>query len=123
MTVNRDEAEALRGRATAEDLEQLEQALRPRLLRTLTEGFGLPDADAEVLVEDVFVSFLTASAMVNEPQGWLIAEACRAAGRHRRQLVPPDATAEERRAIDDGLLDQEPGPLLPARAREALSLR
>jgi RNA polymerase sigma factor (sigma-70 family) len=123
MGISSDDAERLRGRATAAEIEQLERDLRPCLLRTMTASFGVPDADAEMLLSDVFVAFLTASAMVSEPRGWLIAEACRVASAYRRRAAPPDATAEELQAVDDGLLVREAMALLPTRAREALRLR
>jgi RNA polymerase sigma factor (sigma-70 family) len=70
--------------------------LHAELLREIAEKkFGVPPADAEALVNDVFTSYLIHWAVVRDPRRWLIGAVCHASrgywrAESRTEPLPPD---------------------------------
>lgn len=124
-----DESELQRSLA-AEGIELLYEMFGGLLLRTMSARFGVPADDADSLVHDVFIAYLSARGGVTDTKGWLIATACQSAMAWRNVHPMPesgrsgnDATAEELNALREVLMLQEAIALLPERARAAVRLR
>ena len=90
----------------ADEREEVFEALYEQhgaLLRAIaTRRFGIPAADAEALVQDVYVAYFQRSFYIREARGWLIgaiANASKHYWRSRRREVPLaddfDASAED----------------------------
>lgn len=66
------------------------------LLREIAEvKFRIPPADAEALVNDIFMSFLLRARSIREPKQWLIGAVCHASrgywrAQRRTEPLPPD---------------------------------
>src|SRR5688500_15700719 len=121
-----DETELHRSLA-AEGIELLYETFGGLLLRTMSDRFGVPADDADLLVHDVFIAYLTSGGVVTDTKGWLIATTCQSAMAWRKTHPMPesgpsrnDATVEELNALREVLLLQEAIAMLPARAREAV---
>ena len=62
------------------------------LLRKIAVGkFGIPVAEAEPLVHDVFATYFTNAGEVNDVRGYLIGGICNAARHYRRRTEATDA--------------------------------
>ncbi|MEO8381423.1 MAG: sigma-70 family RNA polymerase sigma factor [Acidobacteriota bacterium] len=115
----------------AEEIERLYRDFRPLLIGTMIRKFEVPPADAETLLHDVFVAFLTVDIEVVDPRSWLVATACNAARAWRRSearynassIVESEPVTEDHRAILDTLFLRDALTTLPERAREAVRLR
>lgn len=73
---------------------QFEEAylLYAPLLRKIAIGkFGIPLADAEPLVHDVFATYFTSAGEVNDVRGYLIGGICNAARHHLRRADAKNA--------------------------------
>jgi RNA polymerase sigma factor (sigma-70 family) len=51
---------------------------RPLLLFVASRKFGVPEADAENLIHEVFVSFLQTQSTIHNIRAWLVAAVCNA---------------------------------------------
>lgn len=115
----------------AEDIGRLYEDLTPVLLGTLVRKFGVPHEDAETLLHDVFVAYLTIGVTVSDPRTWLIAAACNSAKAwHRARARYATANTIEAEPLDheaesmrDALFVRDALTELPERAREAVRLR
>ena len=120
MTPRKDEANRLRSGEPA--LRVLYETLGTDLQRFVTRKFGVPPEDAESLVHEAFVQFVTERP--DDAKAWLTGTACRGAKAwlQRRGLAVTDS-ADDAREIENLLFYRKAQALLPERAREALRLR
>ena len=65
-------------RATGVDVEVLYVQYRTLLLSVACRKFRVPDADAEGLLQEVFLSFLQTGAQIDSVRSWLVAAMCNA---------------------------------------------
>jgi RNA polymerase sigma factor (sigma-70 family) len=115
----------------AEEIERLYRDLRPVLIGTLIRKFEVPALDAETLLHDVFVAFLTVGVPVVNPRSWLVAAACNAARAWRRSearynassILEAEPIIDDHKAILDVLFLRDALTALHERAREAVRLR
>ena len=63
----------------------------PLLRKIAVSKFGIPMADAEPLVHDVFATYFTAAGMVGDVRGYLIGGICNAARHHLRRTNAKNA--------------------------------
>jgi len=127
-----EEFDPLARSALAEALESLDGTVGKMLRALLVETCSFSAEDAEETVDEVFISYLTKIPEPGQAGDWLMGEAMRI-GKTRQQrdalaapasmAMPPDASAEETRAIRDGLLERMARAALTENAREALRLR
>jgi len=97
--------------------EELYGELRPLLLRYAAKRFGIPEEIAEELVQDVFVSYVSRHAAVNDARAWLIGAVSHAC-RHYRRKNERHAPWEE---ADAARLTTQPDELLRTTVRDALA--
>jgi RNA polymerase sigma factor (sigma-70 family) len=81
----------------------------PLLRRVAMRKFGIPRADVDELVQDVFATYLTHSARVRELHPYLIGGICNASRQYWREADAERKVfceaAEDRAPADDALLD------------------
>jgi len=131
MNIFDDEVERLRRSAEAEILDRLFATVGVQLHRTLATTFRMPPKDAEDVVQDVFSAYVTAGPRVADTAGWLRGAALQIGKSSAESYAmclaitapPPDATAEETRAVQDGLFTWKAVRDVPESGREALRLR
>jgi RNA polymerase sigma factor (sigma-70 family) len=61
-----------------------------------TQRFGIPVADAEAIVQEVFVTYLRRQPHVNDERQWLIAGVCNASRAYWRSVAKHDALRDGR---------------------------
>ena len=124
------------GQEQNEALERLLDAVTPRFKRILCRS-RIPEQDAEDLVQELLLSYISKSSEVRDPQAWLTSAMkyrCLMYWRRRRRrlwvavdqalldaLIEPDSSDEERVALAhdfDRVL-----PQIPPRCRSLLQLR
>jgi DNA-binding CsgD family transcriptional regulator len=113
--------------ADKEDADRLYEALNGMLQRTLTDRFGVPADEADVLMHEVFGAYLTVNCPMNDPQAWLVAATCQYGAAYQRDHPPPDG-ATPAVSVDDVAAMRKiarlpPVAILHERAHEAVRLR
>jgi RNA polymerase sigma factor (sigma-70 family) len=97
------------------------------LLRIAMQKFGMPVQEAETLVHEVFLSYLSRSGEIRDLRAWLVGAICNASRHHRRmhtRLVPlPDEIAERVDPSSARILDSLPDQLAAREALEGLTPR
>jgi RNA polymerase sigma factor (sigma-70 family) len=111
---------------SAEEGIELYESLGGRLQRTLMNRFAVPPPDAERLVFEVFFSYVTRRATVDDPKRWLTAKTWESGvtwQRRHAETPQPEIAAAELQEWRERLL--VPGALeaLPAPVREMVRLR
>ncbi|HUP46505.1 MAG TPA: sigma-70 family RNA polymerase sigma factor [Thermoanaerobaculia bacterium] len=121
-------------RAAGVDVEVLYVQYRTLLLSVACRKFRVPDADAEGLLQEVFLSFLQTGAQIDNVRAWLVAAICNASRHYwrsqgRSEPLPEDYlehsdpgshSLPEKRATEM-TIQQALGYLQP-RCRETLKL-
>lgn len=105
--------------SAAQKAERVYEQAAGRLLRALVEDLGIPADDAEAVLHEAFIAYITTNVEVEDPEGWLTA-ATLTAGKvylDSRDLSGAMLCAADPRIVREALT------LLPASAREALRLR
>lgn len=79
----------------ADDVEVLYTQYRTLLLSVACRKFRVPEADAESLLQEVFVSFLQTGAKIDNVRAWLVAAICNASRHYwrtqgRAEQLPED---------------------------------
>ena len=79
----------------ADDVEVLYTQYRTLLLSVACRKFRVPEADAEGLLQEVFVSFLQTGAKIENVRAWLVAAICNASRHYwrtqgRAEQLPED---------------------------------
>ena len=79
----------------ADDVEVLYTQYRTLLLSVACRKFRVPEADAESLLQEVFVSFLQTGAKIENVRAWLVAAICNASRHYwrtqgRAEQLPED---------------------------------
>lgn len=79
----------------ADDVEVLYTQYRMLLLSVACRKFRVPEADAESLLQEVFVSFLQTGAKIENVRAWLVAAICNASRHYwrtqgRAEQLPED---------------------------------
>ena len=82
-------------RAAGVDVEALYVQYRTLLLAVACRKFRVPDADAEALLQEVFLSFLQNGSRIDNIKSWLIAAVCNASRHYwrsqgRSEQLPED---------------------------------
>jgi RNA polymerase sigma factor (sigma-70 family) len=77
------------------DVETLYVQYRTLLLSVACRKFRVPDADAEGLLQEVFLSFLQTGTHIDNERAWLVAAVCNASRHYWRmqgriESLPPD---------------------------------
>ena len=92
-----------------EDVEDIYRAHYKLLLYVACKKFRVPESDAESLVQDVFLSYLSAAPSVRDVKAWLVAAACNASRHYWRtqgRTEPlPDDVAERSDPSSQALAD------------------
>jgi RNA polymerase sigma factor (sigma-70 family) len=78
-----------------EDIGELYVRHRPLLLHVGCRKFRIPESDAESLIQEVFLSFMTTTTKVENIRAWLVAAMCNASrhywrGQARTEGLPED---------------------------------
>lgn len=121
-------------RAAGVDVEKLYVQYRTLLLSVACRKFRVPDADAEGLIQEVFLSFLQTGTRIDNVKAWLVAAVCNASRHYWRtqgkldQL--PDDYTEQSDPRSNALLEKHAMELtiqkalgyLQPRCRETLRL-
>ncbi|HET7705788.1 MAG TPA: sigma-70 family RNA polymerase sigma factor [Thermoanaerobaculia bacterium] len=121
-------------RAAGVDVEALYVQHRTLLLSVACRKFSVPEADAEGLLQEVFLSFLQTGAQIDNVRAWLVAGICNASRHYwrsqgRSESLPEDYlehsdpgshSLPEKRAMEI-TIQQALGYLQP-RCRETLRL-
>ncbi len=121
-------------RAAGADVESLYVQHRTLLLSVACRKFSVPEADAEGLLQEVFLSFLQTGAQIDNVRSWLVAGICNASRHYwrsqgRSESLPEDYlersdpgsdSLPEKRAMEM-TIQQALGYLQP-RCRETLRL-
>lgn len=121
-------------RAAGVDVETLYVQHRTLLLSVACRKFSVPEADAEGLLQEVFLSFLQTGAQIDNVRSWLVAGICNASRHYwrsqgRSESLPEDYlehsdpgshSLPEKRAMEM-TIQQALGYLQP-RCRETLRL-
>ena len=121
-------------RAAGVDVEALYVQYRTLLLAVACRKFRVPDADAEGLLQEVFLSFLQNGSRIDNVKSWLIAAVCNASRHYwrsqgRSEQLPEDYlehsdpvshSLHEKRATE--LTVQKALGYLQPRCRETLRL-
>ncbi|HEU4523236.1 MAG TPA: sigma-70 family RNA polymerase sigma factor [Thermoanaerobaculia bacterium] len=121
-------------RAAGVDVEVLYVQYRTLLLSVACRKFRVPEADAESLLQEVFLSFLQTGAQIDNVRAWLVAAICNASRHYwrsqgRSESLPEDYlehsdpgshSLPEKRAMEM-TIQQALGYLQP-RCRETLRL-
>ena len=119
MSASGDEVKGL-ARSLADHADRVYREIGGRLLRVLVEDLGVPADDAEAVLTDAFIAYITTNVDVHDPQGWLTAAALTAGKAYLDSRALGAAIvsgANDPRTIREALT------FLPASAREALRLR
>ena len=93
------------------------------LTRRLTAGFGIPPGEAAAMVREARLALLMNVAPVPDPETWLVGLVSEMGRAYWQRGLPPDATAEEARAIAELAFTSAAVATLSPRLREALRLR
>jgi RNA polymerase sigma factor (sigma-70 family) len=83
------------GDPAPEDIGELYVRHRPLLLHVGCRKFRIPESDAESLIQEVFLSFMTTTTKVENIRAWLVAAMCNASrhywrGQGRTEALPED---------------------------------
>jgi RNA polymerase sigma factor (sigma-70 family) len=121
---------------SAGEAERFYREYRRLLLYVAARKFRVPDADAEALLQEAMVAFLTTHTRVESPKAWLVATMCNLSRRYWRDRIrdgdveggarpdaaegTPDCNLER---IECDLLVQRVLSLLQTGDREVLHLR
>ena len=78
-----------------EDIGELYVRHRPLLLHVGCRKFRIPESEAEGLIQEVFLSFMTTTTKVENIRAWLVAAMCNASrhywrGQGRTEALPDD---------------------------------
>src|SRR5258706_15109206 len=78
-----------------EDIGELYVRHRPLLLHVGCRKFRIPESDAESLIQEVFLSFMTTTTKVENIRAWLVAAMCNASrhywrGQGKTESLPED---------------------------------
>ena len=89
------ESAAVERASHADDVEVLYTQYRTLLLSVACRKFRVPEADAESLLQEVFVSFLQTGAKIYNVRAWLVAAICNASRHYwrtqgRAEQLPED---------------------------------
>lgn len=121
-------------RAVGVDVEKLYVQYRTLLLSVACRKFRVPDADAEGLLQEVFLSFLQTGARIDNVKGWLVAAVCNASRHYWRSQGKleqlPDDYLEQSDPLSHALIEKHAMELtvqkalgyLQPRCRETLRL-
>jgi RNA polymerase sigma factor (sigma-70 family) len=122
------------GELEPEDIGELYVRHRPLLLHVGCRKFRIPESDAESLIQEVFLSFMTTTTRVENVRSWLVAAMCNASrhywrGQGRTEGLPEDF-AEHTDPLSNGLAEklamiitmQQALEYLQPRCRETLYL-
>lgn len=102
----------------ADDVEVLYTQYRTLLLSVACRKFRVPEADAESLLQEVFVSFLQTSAKIDNTRAWLVAAICNASRHYWR------SQGRAERLPEDFLEQSDPGShALPERFAMEMTVR
>lgn len=98
-----------RARATADDVEGIYVEHYNLLMYVACRKFRVPDTDAESLIQEVFVSFISAVTNVKDVRAWLVAAVCNASRhywrvRSRTESLPDDI-GERSDPLSHGIAD------------------
>lgn len=63
-------------------MERLYRKYRRLLLYVAARKFGVPDADAEALLQETMIAFLTTHTRIDNPKMWLVATMCNVSRRY-----------------------------------------
>ena len=83
--------------------DDLYDRLVPLLRHIATEKFHVPRADADGLVHDIFLTFLTNPTNVREVRPYLIGAICNASRKYWRRRQSDDAVFAPAEGIDDAI--------------------
>ena len=93
----------------SDDAEEIYRTHYKLLLYVACKKFRVPDGDAESLIQDVFLSYLSAAPNVRDVKAWLVAAACNASRHYWRmqgRTEPlPDDVAERSDPSSQALAD------------------
>ncbi len=93
----------------SDDAEEIYRTHYKLLLYVACKKFRVPDGDAESLIQDVFLSYLSAAPNVRDVKAWLVAAACNASRHYWRmqgRTEPlPDDVAERGDPSSQALAD------------------
>ncbi|MGZ5460661.1 MAG: RNA polymerase sigma factor [Thermoanaerobaculia bacterium] len=78
------------GGAVLEAFEATYVSFAPKLRKIAVRKFGVPPADAEALVHDVFASYFMHASAVNTVEPYLIGAICNASRHYRRRSLAAD---------------------------------
>jgi RNA polymerase sigma factor (sigma-70 family) len=121
-------------RAVGVDVEGLYVQYRTLLLSVACRKFRVPGADAEALLQEVFLSFLETGTRIDNVKAWLVAAVCNACRHYWRSQGRseslPDDYLEQSDPGSDALLEKRATELtvqkalgyLQPRCRETLKL-
>lgn len=122
------------GELQPEDIGELYVRHRPLLLHVGCRKFRIPESDAESLIQEVFLSFMTTTTRVENVRSWLVAAMCNASrhywrGQGRTEGLPEDF-AEHTDPLTSGIAEklsmiitmQQALEYLQPRCRETLYL-
>ena len=94
----------------ADDVERLYVEHRTLLLYVACRKFRIPDADAENLIQEVFLSFLQTGTKIENIRAWLVAAMCNASRHYWRAQGRteslPDNVGDHSDPASHGLADQ-----------------
>lgn len=82
-------------RAAGVDVETLYVQHRTLLLSVACRKFSVPEADAEGLLQEVFLSFLQTGAQIDNVRAWLVAGMCNASRHYWRSQGRSEALPED----------------------------
>jgi RNA polymerase sigma factor (sigma-70 family) len=71
-------------------LEGLHRQYRRLLLSVAARKFGVPDVDAEALLQEAMIAFLTTHTRIENPKAWLVATMCNLSRRYWRCRIRTD---------------------------------
>lgn len=87
-------AESVRGTAP-DDVEALYVQYRTLLMAVACRKFRVPDADAENLLQEVFLSYLQTGARIDNIRAWLVAAVCNASRHYWRTQGRSESLPED----------------------------
>lgn len=79
----------------ARECEKLYVFHYPLLFRIATRKFQVSDGEAESLIHDVFLSYLSVEHDIRDPRSWLVGAICNASRRYRRGFERLESFDEE----------------------------
>ncbi|HUP48534.1 MAG TPA: sigma-70 family RNA polymerase sigma factor [Thermoanaerobaculia bacterium] len=95
-------------RAIGVDVEALYVRYRILMLSVACRKFGVPEADAEGLLQEVFLAFLQTGRPIDNVKGWLVAAICNASRHYWRSQGRSEALPEDYLEHSDPVSDSLP---------------